>query len=172
MNFFNDLCLNDQRDNNFCSFLEDSHDYCDNPINLGINRINHYINFDNNPSTFENTFNTVFNNNSNEEPDNFVEEIYLNPSNNSNKEGPKPEKEPIFDIKVVMKKGRKTKISPIIGAHNNKCLDNASNSIVNISAKESIIPFLQKAVIKFALNNHIKKYRLGPFKSDQYLKIG
>ncbi len=53
-----------------------------------------------------------------------------------------------------MKKGRKTKISPITGAHNNKCLDNASNSIVNISAKESIIPFLQKAVIKFALNNH------------------
>ena len=170
MNCFDELCSNNQRDSNFCSFLEDSHDYCDNPINLGINRINHYINFDNNPSTFENTFNTVFNNNSNEEPDNFVEEIYLNPSNNSNKEGPKPEKEPIFDIKVVMKKGRKTKISPIIGAHNNKCLDNASNSIVNISAKESIIPFLQKAVIKFALNNHKRKYRLGPFKSDQYLK--
>ena len=172
MNSFDELCSNNQRDSNFSSFLEDSHDYCDNPINLGINRINHYIHFDNNPSTFENTFITVFNNNNNEEPDNFVKEIYLNPSNNSNKEGPKPEKEPIFDIKVVMKKGRKTKISPITGPHNKKCLDNASNSIVNISAKESIIPFLQKALIIFALNNHKQKYRFGPFKSDQYLKNG
>lgn len=173
MNCFDDLCLNNQRDNNFNSFLEDSHDHFDNPINLGINKINHpYILFDNNPSTFENTFNTVFNNNNNEEPDNFVEKTYFNPSNNSNTEGSMSKKEPIFDIKAVMKKGRKTKISPITGAHNKKCLDNASNSIVNISAKESIIPFLQKAVIKFALNNHKRKYRLGPFKSDQYLKNG
>jgi hypothetical protein len=168
---FDDLCLNDQRDNNFN--LEDSHDHFDNPINLGINKINHpYILLDNNPSTFENTFNTVFNNNNNEEPDNFVEKTYFNPSNNSNTEGSMSKKEPIFDIKAAMKKGRKTKISPITGAHNKKCLDNASNSIVNISAKESIIPFLQKAVIKFALNNHKLKYRLGPFKSDQYLKNG
>lgn len=172
MNCFDDLCLNGQRDINFCSFQEDRNDYFDNPINLGINRINHYILLDNNSSTFENTFNTVFNNNCNEEPDNFGEETYFNPSNNSNTEGPKLKKELIFDIKAVMKKGRKTKISPITGMHNNKCLDNACKAIVNISAKESIIPFLQKALIKFALNNHKQKYRLGPFKSDQYLKNG
>ena len=172
MSSFDDLCLNDPRRNNRYSLLEDSNDYFDNPINLGMNRIDHCILFDNNSSTFEKTFNTVFNNNTNEEPDNFDLKTYFNPSNNSNTEEPMPKKELIFDIKRVMKRGRKTKISPKTGTHNSMSLDNASKAIINISAKKSIIPFLQEAFKQFASDNQKQKYNLGPFKSDQYLKKG
>ena len=126
---------------------------------------------ENTNSTFEISFPSIFNKNP-VEPDNCDYINYLNEYNDNCANKNLTQKKKIFEIKKVPKRGRDRKNCTKKGKHNNKCRDNACKSIINKGVSISICPFFQKVIKEFALNNNKRRFKLGPFKSNEYLEKG
>ena len=126
---------------------------------------------ENTNSTFEISFPSIFNKNP-VEPDNCDYINYLNEYNDNCANKNLTKKKKIFEIKKVPKRGRDRKNCTKKGKHNNKCRDNACKSIINKGVSISICPFFQKVIKEFALNNNKRGFKLGPFKSNEYLEKG
>lgn len=126
---------------------------------------------ENTNSTFEISFPTIFNKNP-VEPENCDYINYLNEYNDNCANKNLTKKKKIFEIKKVPKRGRYRKNCTKKGKHNNKCRDNACKSIINKGVSISICPFFQKVIKEFALNNNKRGFKLGPFKSNEYLEKG
>ena len=146
-------------EDNYCRFLG---------LNENNNGNNNYK-LENTSSTFEISFPNVFNKNP-VEPDNYDDINSFNEYNVNcvNKNLAKNKK--VFEIKKVPKRGRDKKNCTKKGKHNYKCRDNACKSIINKGVSISICPFFQKAIKEFDLKNNKRGFKLGPFKSNQYLQ--
>ncbi len=123
---------------------------------------------ENTNSTFEISFPSIIVESDNSDYINYIN--YLNEYNDNCANKNLTKKKKIFEIKKVPKRGRDRKNCTKKGKHNNKCKDNACKSIINKGVSISICPFFQKVIKEFALNNNKRGFKLGPFKSNEYLK--
>lgn len=163
--------LDDEIIDDFDPFkIHEEDNYCN---ILGLNMNNGKSNYksENTNSTFEISFPSIFNKNP-VEPDNCDYINYLNEYNDNCANKNLTKKKKIFEIKKVPKRGRDRKNCTKKGKHNNKCRDNACKSIINKGVSISICPFFQKVIKEFALNNNKRRFKLGPFKSNEYLEKG
>ena len=125
---------------------------------------------ENTNSTFEISFPSIYVESDNSDYINYIN--YLNEYNDNCANKNLTKKKKIFEIKKVPKRGRDRKNCTKKGKHNNKCRDNACKSIINKGVSISICPFFQKVIKEFALNNNKRRFKLGPFKSNEYLEKG